>query len=420
MCRAAEPEDKWLPLILVQRKGMLLLALAIAPGLAICLYIVLRDRHNIEPVRYLLGSFLLGMVAIVPAYFIETNAGIYIRHNVVSTILSSFIAIALVEELLKFFIVRYYCFTRPSFDEPLDGIVYSVFVSMGFATLENIAYVYQHGYSVVFARMFTSVPAHASFAAIMGYYIGKAKFDKQNRNKLFRKGILMAILFHGSYDSFIFLSDDKWLKQYVSEVLIFTGAVVSLYTAFRLSRKLFRLHRLTSQQLFKDAPMLVIRKAESDDIALIRSLCMDVWPQTYAPILAVEQINYMLDQMYSPEALQKQLDEGQHFLIVYNAAMPVGFASYSETEPGIFKLNKIYILPAHQGRGIGKMVIDYVMAEIRSKGARALQLNVNRHNGAKEFYQKLGFQSIRSEDIDIGNGYFMNDYVMEKQLAPTP
>jgi RsiW-degrading membrane proteinase PrsW (M82 family)/ribosomal protein S18 acetylase RimI-like enzyme len=395
---------------------MLLLALAIAPGLAICLYIVLRDTHNIEPWRYLLGSFLLGMLIIVPAYYIETTAANYIPHNVGGILISSFIVIALVEELLKFLVVRYYCYTRPSFDEPLDGIVYSVFVSMGFATLENIAYVYQHGYSVVFARMFTSVPAHASFSAIMGYYIGKAKFDKTNETKLFRKGILTATLFHGCYDSFIFLSADKWLKQYVSEVLIFTGAVASLYTAFRLSRKLFRLHRQTSQQLFKDAPQLLIRKAEQDDIETIRSLCMEVWPQTYAPILSAEQIDYMLEEMYSPEALQKQMAEGQHFLIVYNAAHPIGFASYSEIQPQLYKLNKIYILPTQQGRGIGRQVIQYVIEEILQKGATALQLNVNRDNGAKQFYERLDFTVIRSEDIPIGNGFFMNDYIMEKRL----
>jgi RsiW-degrading membrane proteinase PrsW (M82 family)/ribosomal protein S18 acetylase RimI-like enzyme len=396
---------------------MLLLALAIAPGLAICLYIVLRDTHNIEPLRYLLGSFALGMLAIIPAYFIETGAGAYLPHNVGGILFSSFIIIALVEELLKFLVVRYYCYTRPSFDEPLDGIVYSVFVSMGFATLENIAYVYQHGYSVVFARMFTSVPAHASFSAIMGYYIGKAKFDKANESRLFGKGLLTAILFHGCYDSFIFLSADKWLKQYVSDVLIFTGAVASLYTAFRLSRKLFRLHHRTSEQLFKDAPQLIIRKAERDDVELIRSLCIEVWPQTYASILTADQVAYMLEESYSPQALQKQLDEGQQFLIVYNAVHPVGFASYSEVAPGVFKLNKIYILPAHQRRGIGKKVIQYVIDEIQSKGAVALQLNVNRENGAKQFYERLGFVVTGSEDIAIGDGYFMNDYVMEKGLV---
>lgn len=401
-------------LTLVERNGMLFLA--IVPGLAICLFFFLMDKHNPEPLKNLLASFLLGVLIIIPAYFVENSVGDHIRHDIISILFSSFILIALVEEVLKFLVVRCYCFTRHTFDEPLDGIIYSVFVSMGFATLENLAYVYQHGYSVVFARMFTTVPAHASFAVIMGYYIGKAKFDLQNRNRLFRKGVITAILFHGTYDSFIFLSSNRWLKQYISDALIFGGAVFSLYTAFRLSRKLFRLHRHTSQQLFSDIPKLYIRKAGTNDIELIRSLCMDVWPQTYAPILAAGQIQYMLDQMYSAEALNKQLGEGQEFLIVYNANVAIGFASFSKTAANIYKLNKIYILESQQGRGIGKLVVDYVINEIIPKGATALQLNVNRFNKAKAFYEKIGFISIRAEDIDIGNGYFMNDYIMEKTL----
>lgn len=398
---------------------MLLLALAIAPGLVICFFIFMRDKHNPEPLRYLLPSFFFGMLLIFPAYLIEKWTGVYLQKNVLATILSSFLSIALVEELLKFLVIRFYCFTRPTFDEPLDGIVYSVFVSMGFATLENMVYVYLHGYSVVFARMFTSVPAHASFAAIMGFYIGKAKFDVRHQRHLLIKGLIIAILFHGSYDSFIFLSENRWLKQYLSEVLIFTGAVISLYTAFRLSRKLFRLHQLTSSQLFTQLPVLTIQKAEAEDIELIRSLCMEVWPQTYASILTAEQIQYMLQQVYSPAALQQQLDEGQTFLIVYNAGIPIGFASYSEVAERVFKLHKIYVLHIHQGRGVGKFIIQYVLDEIVQKGAKALQLNVNRNNSAKAFYEKLGFRVIRTEDIDIGNGYQMNDYVMELSLENT-
>jgi RsiW-degrading membrane proteinase PrsW (M82 family)/ribosomal protein S18 acetylase RimI-like enzyme len=395
---------------------MLLLALAVAPGLAICLYFFTRAIYNPEPVRLLLLSFFFGMLMIIPAFIIETFAFNFVPKNVVGIILSSFIAIALVEEFLKFIVTRYFCFTLKTFDEPLDGIIYSVFVSMGFATLENIAYVWQHGYSVVFARMLTSVPAHASFAAIMGYYIGKAKFDVAHRKKLLYTGLFTAILFHGSFDSFIFLSENRWLKQYVSEFLLFGGAVGSLYTAFRLSRKLFRLHQVTSRQLFETAPMLSVAKADAGEIELIRELSAEVWPATYAPILSGAQIDYMLDRMYSVEALEKQMQEGHEFLIVYNAGIPIGFASYSETEPGIFKLHKIYILTLHQGRGMGRFVIEQIIEMVKEKGCTALQLNVNRNNPAKSFYEKLGFVVIREEDIDIGGGYFMNDYVMEKRI----
>jgi RsiW-degrading membrane proteinase PrsW (M82 family)/ribosomal protein S18 acetylase RimI-like enzyme len=395
---------------------MLLLALAVAPGLAICLYFFTRAIYNPEPVRYLLMSFLLGMLMIIPAFIIETTSFAFLPKNVAGILVSSFLVIALIEEFGKFLVVRYYSFTRKTFDEPLDGIIYSVFVSMGFATLENIAYVYQHGYSVVFARMLTSVPAHASFAAIMGYYIGKAKFDVVHREKLLYTGLFTAIIYHGTFDSFIFLSENRWLTQYVSEFLLFGGAVASLYTAFRLSRKLFRLHQVTSRQLFETAPMLTIGKASAEEIELIRELSSEVWPETYSPILSQNQIDYMLELMYSPEALEKQMQEGHEFLIVYNAGVPMGFASFSETERGIFKLHKIYILTLHQGRGMGRFVIEKIIEMVKEKGCVALQLNVNRNNSAKMFYEKLGFEVIREEDIDIGSGFFMNDYVMEKRL----
>jgi RsiW-degrading membrane proteinase PrsW (M82 family) len=83
--------------------------------------------------------------------------------------------VALSEELSKFLVVRYFCYPQKRFDEPLDGIVYSVMVSMGFATIENVNYVFTHGYSTAFVRMFLSVPAHATFGVVMGYFIGKAK-----------------------------------------------------------------------------------------------------------------------------------------------------------------------------------------------------------------------------------------------------
>jgi ribosomal protein S18 acetylase RimI-like enzyme len=124
----------------------------------------------------------------------------------------------------------------------------------------------------------------------------------------------------------------------------------------------------------------------------------------------------MLELMYSEASLQKQMSEGHQFIIVYDKDAPVGFASYSEITPTIFKLHKLYILPQHHGGGKGRFVIEHIKKDILTKGAKALQLNVNRNNIAKTFYEKLGFKVIRSEDFDIGNGFYMNDYVMEKKL----
>ncbi|RYF79007.1 MAG: N-acetyltransferase [Chitinophagaceae bacterium] len=110
---------------------------------------------------------------------------------------------------------------------------------------------------------------------------------------------------------------------------------------------------------------------------------------------------------------------GHNFIVVYNAAIPVGFASFAEIEPTVFKLHKLYVLLNQQGRGIGNFTIDQVIAELKAAGATALRLNVNRHNKAKSFYEKSGFAVIGEEKIDIGSGFFMDDYVMEKKLAET-
>jgi len=104
------------------------------------------------------------------------------------------------------------------------------------------------------------------------------------------------------------------------------------------------------------------------------------------------------------------------FIIVYENGNPVGFASYNEEEAQRWKLNKIYVLQNQQGKGTGKYVINYIIEEIKKQNANSLFLQVNRYNNAKAFYEKLGFTEIDFISLDIGNGYFMNDYVMEKKL----
>ena len=162
--------------------------------------------------------------------------------------------------------------------------------------------------------------------------------------------------------------------------------------------------------------MFSIRIASPEDIPLIRELTLKVWPQTYAAIISPQQIDYMLDMMYSEASLQKQMEEGIKFILVYDETVPVGFAAYQEIQPAIYKLHKIYILTSQQGKGTGKFVIEHIIHDIKQKDADALQLQVNRHNKARSFYEKLGFAVIEEADFDIGNGYFMNDYIMKKKI----
>lgn len=399
------------------------IALAIAPGLAICLFIFHRDAYNREPKLTLILCFFFGVLSIVPAFFIERAFAGSFTNTAVHQAVMAFALVALTEELCKFSVLRFYAYRRKSFDEPFDGIVYSVMVSMGFATLENILYVtssaqYGQGYQVALLRMFLSVPAHATFGVLMGYHVGRAKFETKRSGTLMLLGLFWAILFHGAYDTFLFWQQSPEFDPYIPDFLLFIGAVVSFIVALRLSWKLIAKHRVLSQRTFMPGAALTLRRAYEKDIPLIRDMSLKVWPQTYSTILSAEQIDYMLDMMYSEQSLVKQMREKQEFIIVNDGNEPVGFASFSLTEPGIYKLHKIYILPVLQGKGAGKFVIGEILKAIARKGGKALQLNVNRNNKAKDFYSRLGFEVIREEDIDIGSGYFMNDYVMERKINP--
>lgn len=164
--------------------------------------------------------------------------------------------------------------------------------------------------------------------------------------------------------------------------------------------------------------MLEIRPCGTENIPIIRSLAFAIWPDAYGDIITPQQMDYMLDMMYSEAALQKQMNSGHQFIIGYYEDQPVAFASYSVAPNNNthYRLHKIYISTAMQGKGVGKHIIQYLLNDIQPKGALTIELNVNRHNKAKLFYEKLGFSVIRNEDNDIGNGYFMNDYVMQKTL----
>jgi len=160
----------------------------------------------------------------------------------------------------------------------------------------------------------------------------------------------------------------------------------------------------------------IIREATATDIHLIHTLAHAVWPLTYNDILPAKQLEYMLELIYSEAALQKQFNEGHHFLIVEEDGIAVAFADYSLLRNDIYKLNKIYVLPGQQGKGTGKFLIEAVIDTVKQAHGSSLLLNVNRHNKAKAFYEYLGFKVIGEEDIDIGEGYFMNDYIMQKNL----
>ncbi|KQN37880.1 acetyltransferase [Pedobacter sp. Leaf41] len=161
--------------------------------------------------------------------------------------------------------------------------------------------------------------------------------------------------------------------------------------------------------------MITLRKAKEQDIEVIRAIAAATWPSTYLDIIGQEQIDYMLDKMYSKGELLGQLLEGHIFIIAEDNENQFGFAGYSiiDHEERIYKLHKLYVLPSAHGKGVGKILINEVFNQVKDAGATALQLNVNKHNKAKDFYLKCGFSIKESVKLDIGEGYFMDDYVME-------
>ena len=161
--------------------------------------------------------------------------------------------------------------------------------------------------------------------------------------------------------------------------------------------------------------MIEIKPAKVEDLVTIHQLAHETWPSAYLEILGQQQLDYMLDKIYSLSSLQHQATVLHHqFIILFENGVPAGFASYSSHEDSsVYHLNKIYVLPSSQGKNLGKKLLNHVIIQIKKTGSASLQLNVNRYNKALHFYEKQGFKIIREEDIDIGSGYFMNDYVME-------
>jgi diamine N-acetyltransferase len=161
----------------------------------------------------------------------------------------------------------------------------------------------------------------------------------------------------------------------------------------------------------KEISEITFKRVGKESIEEIRKMANVVFPVTYGQILSENQLKYMLEMMYSVTSLERQFDEGCEFYICKDDGQNIGFGSFQLFDK-VAKLHKIYFLPKTQGKGYGKLFISFVVESVKNKGATELQLNVNRYNNAKIFYEKIGFKRVREEDIEIGEGYQMNDYVM--------
>jgi diamine N-acetyltransferase len=174
---------------------------------------------------------------------------------------------------------------------------------------------------------------------------------------------------------------------------------------------------------------ITIRQATLEDRAFIRSVSERTWPSTYGHIISQEQIDFMLEWMYSDTSLEEQFNKGHQFYIANLNGSDIGFCSVSkeveaislnEAEPVMnaiaYKLNKLYVLPDAHGTGSGKALLQKAITVAQTEGGSSLFLQVNKHNNAYTFYLKHGFVKEAEFKFDIGNGFFMDDYVMRLQF----
>jgi len=165
--------------------------------------------------------------------------------------------------------------------------------------------------------------------------------------------------------------------------------------------------------------MITISEATAKDIKTIQEITYKTWPITYGKILSKTQLDYMLDLFYSDEALISQFEKKEQlFYLISEDEATLGFIGIEHhyKDEAVTRIHKIYLLPETQGKGIGKKVIEEIEKMALENNSKTLSLNVNRFNSALSFYKKISFEVVDEVNIDIGNGYLMEDYVMEKRL----
>ena len=161
---------------------------------------------------------------------------------------------------------------------------------------------------------------------------------------------------------------------------------------------------------------LTFKKTDEHHIPIIAHLADVIWKKHYTTIITMEQIVFMLNEMYSPTALLQQMNEGHQFTLVYANEIPVGYISISTKDGKNYFIHKFYVdVNAHR-KGIGSQLFEHVLTHLPQ--AQTIELAVNRINyKAINFYFKMGFTIKHSFDLHIGNGFYMNDFMMIKTLG---
>ncbi len=203
-----------------------ILFVSLAPVFIILFYIYFRDKYEKEPLGLLIKAVVVGMLMVIPIIIVERLLSAFMppMGKVASAAYNAFLVAGSTEELFKYLALYLLVWKNPNFNEKFDGIVYAVFVSLGFAAVENVMYVMDSGFHTAIVRAITAVPAHAIFGVTMGYYFGIAHMYTEIRVENLRKAVLFPILLHGLYD-FILMVEIGWL------LMLFVPYVIYLYVA---------------------------------------------------------------------------------------------------------------------------------------------------------------------------------------------
>ena len=156
---------------------------------------------------------------------------------------------------------------------------------------------------------------------------------------------------------------------------------------------------------------LTYKEATENDIPIITALVDRIWRKHYEPIIGPEQVEYMLNKMYHPDNILQQMKDQQHYTLAYDNNTPIGYISVSTKNNKNYFLHKFYVESGERRKGIGSQIFEHLLKNLET--LETIELTVNRQNyKAINFYFKKGFVIKAVEDFDIGNGYFMNDFVM--------
>ena len=200
-----------------------LIIISLAPIAILLSYIWFRDKYEKEPFRMLFTALILGALSVLPVLIMEEFLMEFMPlfAGTFQVFWNAFVVAAFSEELFKLVFLYLLIWKSREFNEKFDGIVYAVFISLGFAAVENIMYVFEYGIHVGWTRAFTAVPAHFLFGICMGFYVGLAKFYPNRKKRLMRAALLYPLLLHGCYDFILMMDHPYVLLIFIPFVIFF-------------------------------------------------------------------------------------------------------------------------------------------------------------------------------------------------------